>query len=258
MPAKIHETTDYDKFDYHQHNRPVTGTGALRDSMLKYGFRDANPIDVVRNGGSKYKILQGHHRFYVARELGLPIKFVVSNDNATLRDLERPNRPWSTKDYLHYYSSQGLTDYMYVKRYHERTGITLIACISMLAGESAGSANHLDRFKDGTFRLGGLEHAETVADIVKHCEDCGVPFAKQRNFVSAISRMLWVKEFEKDEFKKKVKAHTFLMEKKPSIQDYCQLIETVYNRQRSRQNQVPLVVLADQTMFDKTRNFYPK
>src|SRR5690606_38818698 len=116
----------------------------------------------------------GHHRFTVARKLGIPVKYVVCDDAATIHELEKATTRWSIKDFLVSFVRCGDPAYITVYEYHKRTGIQISACISMLGGESAGSSNKNEDFKAGQFRLGDPTNANTVADLVLHCKSLGI------------------------------------------------------------------------------------
>lgn len=151
---KIQVTRNYDKFELLAFNRDVKRTTALERSMERYGWIDAYPMHVVPNGGVKLKIKAGHHRFTVAKKLGLPIKYVVCKDQGeTIHELEVATTPWTLKNYLDSFVRCERPDYISVKEYHEKTGINLSQCISMLGGDLASSHNMGKKFKDGTYKV---------------------------------------------------------------------------------------------------------
>ena len=152
MSTQIRVTKDYSIFDLHEVNRDVKNTKNLENSMAVYGWIDAYPMHVVRNGDKRLKIKAGHHRFKVAKRLGIPVKFVVvDNDDVGIHELEKTAKQWSVSDYLQSYVRAGYKDYHIVKEYHERTGIGISNCISMLGGNQAGTGNFQEKFKDGNF-----------------------------------------------------------------------------------------------------------
>ena len=99
----ISKTKNYDRFDLHEINRPVKNTKKLELSMIEHGFIDAHPLHVITNGNGKLKIKDGHHRFMVARKLGIPVKYVVCDDAAGIHQLVETTNKWSLRDYLSSY-----------------------------------------------------------------------------------------------------------------------------------------------------------
>jgi len=202
--TKIKETSNYSLFDLHKINRKFKKNKELENSMLKVGFHLAFPIYVVKNGPGKLKIKSGHNRFQTAKKLNLPIKYIVAEDNISIHNIEKSTRPWTLEDFLASHISSGKHAYVVVKKYRERTGIGLRNSIALLAGISAGSNNYIDDFKAGTYELGDPKHSVIVAEIVLHCQECGISFVTHTTFVNAISKVALVKEFKPELFKKKI------------------------------------------------------
>jgi len=242
---RIQETKDYSKFDLHPFNREVQKTKELELSMREHGFIPACPLHCVRGENGKILIKQGHHRFVVAKELGIPVRYVVSKDTIDIPHLEKTHRPWSLTDYLYSHSKAGSESYLAVLEYQKRTGIPLVNCISMIWGESAGSHNRVEDFKKGTFRVGDTTHAEIVADIVLFCKNkCKLDFATTATFVTAVSRIVKVAEFEPSQLKRKISTFRSLLERRPTAKMYVELLDEVYNRQC--QTKIPLAFLSEQ------------
>jgi hypothetical protein len=252
--SSINATTNYDLFGLHEFNRDVINTETLEQSMKRHGWIDAYPMHVVKNGGRKLKIKDGHHRFEAARRLGIPVKYVVCDDSASLVDIIKTVQPWLPKDYLASYVRQGIPAYIAVGEYVAETGITLGHAISLLAGESAGSANKINAFKNGYYKLGNQEHAEQVKKIVLHMKKCGVKFATNSFLVQAISKAVWVDEFLVSRFCDKISSHAAHFEKQPNVQAYLLQIEAIYNRQR-RSDKLPVAFLANEKSKERHMTF---
>jgi hypothetical protein len=228
----IHESTEYDRFEQMDFNRNVVKTKDLKKLMEKYGFLSSKPLQVVKNGNDKFKIKDGHHRFYVARSLNLPLKYVVDDTDITMHELNKGTTPWMMKDYLESYVRMGIEDYRIVKNYCDETDISIQHVIAMFAGQAAGSTNFTQRFKDGTYKVNKINnHPYAVKDIVLYMKKCGIPFYSNSYFVCALSKILFVNEFSAPQLMSKVKKFTFLFTKQATIEQYIDLIDEVYNRQ---------------------------
>ena len=246
----LHSTKDYSKFELCQFNRSVEKTKFLRESMKKHGFISAYPIHCNNGDGGRLLIKAGHHRFEVAQELGLAVFYVVTEDAATIHELEKATTRWSLQDYMESFAKCGSEAYAKVKEYHDRTGIPLQQCISMLGGESAASGNQAIKFKHGDFKLAEWTHAETVADIVLHCKSLGIK-ATDYIFVQTLSRCMFVPEFSPEIFK--LRAATNVARFKPCrlATDQLALFEEIYNMKSHAQNRVPLMFLANKVMSER-------
>jgi len=242
MSARLQATKKYHLFKLYNTNRDVKKIKELKKSMRKHGWIDAYPMHVVRDENGYLEIKGGHHRFEVAQMLGIAVKYVICEDEASIYELETATVAWQMTDYLASGVHCGEEAYIAVKKYHERTGIPVGHCISLLAGHSAGSAGKRDKFKRGTYTLGDPKHAEDVARVVLGCAGKGVTFARNSFFVQAVSRVCRVPKFSIAQFLQRVGANPGLMQKQANLASYMDLIEMVYNRQSKFRQ--PLTFLA--------------
>jgi hypothetical protein len=243
---QISQTSEYDRFQLHPVNRELRRVEILISSMKRYGWIDAYPMNVSHDSeGGLLIIKDGHHRFEAAKTLGLEVKYVICSDNADIYDLATSTTPWNLKDFLGSRCQNGNPDYRFVQTYALRTGIPIAACIAILGGQTADSHNKLAQFKRGTFVLAAdITHAIEIEDLVGYCKANGIGWANTATFVSALSHVLWVKEFLPSEFKKKVAAHSFMMTRSKLKEGYVKAIEAVYNRQR--QGKLPIEFMANE------------
>ena len=247
----LHSTKDYSKFKLCQFNRSVEKKKFLRESMKKHGFISAYPIHCNEDESNQLHIKAGHHRFEVAKELGIAIFYVVTEDAATIHELEKATTTWTVKDYLNSFAKVGVDAYVRVKEYYERTGIPLMHCVSMLGGESAGSNNLMSRFKYGEYKLADTTHAETVADIVIHCKSIGIK-ATDSIFVQSISRCLFVPEFSPEIFKLRASSNVAKFKPIRTVAEQTVLFEEIYNMKAHTQNRLPLVFLTNKVMASRS------
>lgn len=66
-------TADWDMFDEHETNRELRIPSSLVKSMKTDGYWPSHPIQCIRNGHGKLKIISGNTRFNCAKRLGLGI-----------------------------------------------------------------------------------------------------------------------------------------------------------------------------------------
>lgn len=244
-------TKDYDMFEPHALNRDLHNRKNLTESMREYGFDPGFPIRCVRNGNGLLKITSGHNRFHTARELGLSVWFVVSPQDMPLFDAEASGKSWSVKDYTIARSREGDPAAIAAKTYHDRTGIPIGICISLVGGESGGSGNKQQQMKRGTFKVGDTNHAEVVEYVVLELLENGVDFANQSLFVNAISKCLRLSSFDVQEFLHKARTHSHLFVRQRNLDNYLDMIQLVYNRQRKKDQLVPLAFMAKKAAMQR-------
>jgi hypothetical protein len=252
MGAYIRETSNYSMFKPCLFNRDIRKIRKLQKSMKLHGFIDAYPLHCHKDTDGLLSIKAGHHRFESAKLLRIPVKYVICEDNATIHELESSTNPWNLDDYLTSHVRSGSVGYQKIKEYREKTKIPLTMCISMFSGDSAGSNNKKDAFKDGFLKITpeGEAHAEKVALISAKVRVFNESVGTNVYFIKALSRMLFVKQFSVSKFIEKVNSHSFLLQPQANLSGYSQLIESIYNRQNK--NKVNLTFLADEAMKERS------
>lgn len=174
----------------------------------------------------------------------------MSDDSATIHELEKATNRWTVDDYLESHVRCGSEDYQKLKAYQRETGIPLGMCISMLSGESASSCNKLQAFKDGVFKISGQQHADEVKHVVLHCKGLGIEV--NQNFVAALSRCLRVQEFSIETFLARASSNRGEFKKCRTVNEQMRHFEEIYNYKSHHQNKLALCFLADQAMQSRS------
>lgn len=241
---RIVETKNYSLFRGHKINRCATAKKQLVQSMKENGFLDSNPIHAVKNGKG-YVIKQGHHRFIAAQEAGVPIKVVITADDGKLPQEYIPERRWSNTDILKAYADNGKKDYIYIKKFLKNYPMPVTSAIMLLSGHSlcdgGASGDSVKKFQIGLFKVNDYSGAERVGQLINFCHNY-IKFAKRQSFISAISRVVRVDEFDDERFTKKVKSHHGMIQERPRYKEFIYEIEKVYNYRVSANNKVALAV----------------
>ena len=255
VKPKRQVTRDYSAFEMHELNRPLHEDARLLASMEKVGFMPSSPIQVIRNGNGKFKVVRGHHRLSYAKRLALPVWFVEDKSKTDIFDLEGGRQAWSATDFLNARASSGNADCARVIDFQKRHGLTLGAAASLMGGQSAGSGNHVRAIKDGTFRCAkDLDHASDVVAVTDWCKACGVDFATSSAFVAAVSMCCRVPEFSVDVFKHRVKLHGAMMRRRSTREQYLDEIDALYNY-AAKSTRVPLSFKAKEVSRARRENF---
>lgn len=245
MAVKINETNNYRMFELLNINRNVTKTKHLLESMKKHGWINSKPMSVIHNGNGKMIIKDGHHRFEVAQRLGIPVKYVVDTDSATIYELDKSINKWSLNDFLTSHCRDGKIEYLKLKAYIDETGINISSSASMLMGQSAGSGNCQIPLRNGTYKANDkCNHANIVKDIVLCLKKYGVKYYNNDFLVQAISKVAWVDQFDHNVLKQKIKVFSHLIDKKANVDQYLTLLEEIYNKQS--RTSIPLKFFAVQ------------
>ena len=101
---KIQTTKDYRLFNLDLHNRKLDAKKfrRLRKSIQEHGgLLPEWPIVCRRDEKAKLWVIDGHHRLYLAEELGYPVHYVIRDAKAAAVDVAMINsaqRPWGIRD----------------------------------------------------------------------------------------------------------------------------------------------------------------
>jgi hypothetical protein len=249
MTVKICETRNYDLFETFSVNRQIGETLALKASMKKYGWIDAYPMHVVKSNNGKLLIKAGHHRFFVAQSLGMAVKYVVCEDEATIPELERASQKWNTNDYLCAYVRQENPHYLAIKRFRDKNQIPITACIALMAGRCQWTGQDVVIFKTGAFTVKDEIGPRIIADLVQVCRQRGLEFASSSDFVLALARIIKVKQVNVKLLRQKLASQNSIVSKCGSIGEYLRMFEKLYNK--NLEQKIPLAFFAKEAARKK-------
>jgi len=212
--------------------------------MDRDGWWQGKPAQVYRNGknNNDFWVIDGHNRIHIAKQLKIPVKYVVEPRFISVKEIET-NTNWTNNDHMEKFVAEGDSEYLYLKKYHDRTGIGVTQCVSLLSGLAVYSAKLIDRFKDGEFEVINADFALFVEMVVLTAKRY-VDFASNTQFVSALAKILLIDGIDHERLIKKIKKHSFLLKRQYTKKDYLDVIESVYNRQTA--DKVPISFLAEQ------------
>ena len=249
-------TKDYDLFEMHEFNRPLHEDRVLLGSMKKYGFLPQWPIACERNGSDKLKVISGHHRLFYAKQLDIPVWYVVHDTNIDICEVEGSRKSaWTMEDHVRARAAAGNPDYIFLLDFIARHHIPLGVAIALVGGESAMSGNMASKIYRGKFCVGDMTHAYNVVEITDYCHECGVSFARSSAFVGAVSSVLRVPEFDTKLFLHRVTQYPATMRKRSSVKECLQEIESLYNYTSKPSQRVPLAFRAIEVGKVRQRTF---
>lgn len=244
---KIQISKDYSKFYNSSANRNVNLKSAharqLRKSLKDQGWIPSFPMSVYKNGDSGYKILDGQHRFAIARELGMPFKYVQVDEEFEISHINEMQKGWSLVDYMDRWKKAGKKDYFELQDFIDKhESIDLGTSIALLSNNN--HTTNLKPFKLGDFRITksskGLAYrvANAYEDIVSHNKE-----SKHRNHIRAIIKCVKIDEFDLDRLVDQYKKYSYMVQSYSKTEDWLDLIQEVYNHRMH--TKIPLKFLVE-------------
>lgn len=248
-------TKDYSSFAFSIENRDVnlkkSKAKKLRKSLKDHGWIPSFPMTVYKNGDNKLKILDGQHRFSIARELGIPVKYVEVDQEIDIAQLNDTQDTWSLKDYLSKWLKVGKEEYNEIVDFmneHPSIGLSWSYCL-LIGRQRKGTL--LDNFKDGKFnptnkskkwayKVGeSYERMVSISNSLRH-----------ENSLKALSMCFHVDDFEPKRLVDNFENHTYLIQPCSKVDDWLELFEEVYNYRR-RTGKIPLKFMAKEIIRER-------
>ena len=249
---QIQSTSDYKKLNHNPLQRTFSAqkVNQLAVKMTKNGFPPSMAISVYKDDGELF-VNTGHHRLAAARQVGIPVLYVVEKKwtPKQLVDEGVTSKPWSSLSASQCFASEGNEDYMLLLDYADK-GIPLNMAASMLWGESAGSGNTAKKIINGDFKVRSTLQADTFVNLfVDFAED--MPAVKSRSFIAALSKCLFIDEFDLSTLKRRMSDNPSMLRKTSDTDQMLRLIEEIYNYRSSKK--IPLAFMAANASTERGR-----
>ena len=241
---QVYSSKDYSKFKTLKGNRNVSKIHVKR---LMESFREAylmSPIVVNQD----YEIIDGQHRFQAAKEMNLPINFIVCN-NYSLKEVQMLNTNmtnWKKVDYLNAYCDLNFPEYLKFRNFMRRfPEFGMASCETILTDSLAGghkttSSNDLkgDSNKSGSYAIRyfqegdleipnyekSIENAERIMKIKPYYEGFNRP-----TFVRAMIGIFRLEHYSHSKFIERLAANPTALQHCANVTQYKLLIEDIYN-----------------------------
>lgn len=142
--SKILSTTDYDTFHRVVGNRKIVRERVeiLKKSICERNLLHLKPIICNK----QFSIIDGQHRLQAAKELSLPIYYVIdqqSEDDSAIVILNRTQSNWLLEDYVDYYAENGKPDYLQLKKFSKECSISYPICAILLGYKRRKWKSHI-------------------------------------------------------------------------------------------------------------------
>ena len=180
---KIYSTKDYSRFSFLDNNRIVKSSHVdmLKKSIKNIDLTKYNPIKVDAN----LRIIDGQHRFHACMELGLPIYYVVDDDDdaeQAMINCNKINKKWEMMDWLRYRANKNGGCYKQLLDFVQQTCTTISNAMVIFPAKAINAAT----LRAGTTDFGINENAFDIVHFLQSSEVKMLSFRNTRAFNLAI------------------------------------------------------------------------
>lgn len=222
--SDIQKTSDYAYFKLVATNRPIDKNHVkrLKIAIVKKNLLALNPILV----NSHMEVIDGQHRLQAAKELKLPIFFIMS-DQVGQEDISALNtnkKMWQLGDYVQYHAKNGKAPYKALQIFLNNNAFlppsnaVIIAC---------GDVKPLD-VREGKLKELDLDKAEAfmgrLSDIRNHFSE-----AYSRKFIQAVRAAEKAKGYDHSRMVEKIAYNPRAMKPCITAKEYVKMLEEIYN-----------------------------
>jgi hypothetical protein len=223
--------------------------------MERDGFWSWKPIEVRVLPNGKFEIIDGHHRFLVAKELNIPLWYVtVNKPDYDIVMANQGQTVFSNLDWVTMYSRgehvkdnkpDEKTPYSALLFYHNEFGVPISSLASLMSGKV--TKNAMADLKNGNFKFTKVITTKNVLATmivisVKHS------WISTGYAIDALTKLMTSsKKFSNDRFLDQVRKYGCFLEKQVSRRNYLELFVTVYNYHSTKKNQISITNFIDDT-----------
>lgn len=218
----IYTTKDYSIFLQDETNRDVRTNKKLFASMQEHGFLPEHPLVAVATDGGKFKVKDGGHRLVAAKELKLPVHYVVSdNTDIEISFINDTQRAWSKNDFVSSYVRQGNKHFIELKKFSDLHGIAPNIAAQLLGGDAR-------ELRDGTFTGCQFTYALEVLRVASAASQ-HVAWSKCSKFLTSIHMVLKYSRANINTLCDRILANGPMLKQQAKTSGYIELLETIYN-----------------------------
>lgn len=235
----LRETSQYECFKYSPDQRDIKTSHVrdLMDSMKTWGFLPSKPVQVYQEG-KKYVVVDGHHRLVAAKNLQIPVIFVVESKSHcdAIGQVNGFQRKWQLANFVNMYAKRGIADYQELAEY-VRLGIPVSTAASFLGGFSSynsgtSTSNTNKSLMAGTFKIKTRQKIEIIASFLRGHGHENKAYAN-RHFIAAFDLLMRVPEFDFSKLANKLANNPKALAKTATTDQMLDQIEEIYNYHQS-------------------------
>lgn len=247
--STIEKTKRYDLFAPGETQRIIhqQHINKLKRSMKTHGFLESKPVTVYEDRGI-LNIIDGHHRFGAAKDLGIPIVYLVvkKSEKESLMIQGELVIKWNFSDFCRAWADRGKAHYIELMSYSDILPIKIVA--SLLAGHGACSDNVTPKIKDGTFQVKTTEVIDTLLNLISDIGESN-KVVSSRAFIASFAKCMMVDEFSSDQLKRRILANPLSLIKTASEAQMLDQLEEIYNFKSAKK--IPLAHFAREASASK-------
>lgn len=221
-------TTDYKQFKDLSYNREVDKAHVKRlvKSIREKNLLHLNPIIVSKD----MEVIDGQHRLEAAKELKLPIHYIMSEDafdGTEIQQLNSVSKNWSNADYLAYWTVRKAPGFNVLSKFvNQNPAIPFTSAMQLL---SSSFDRDTAAFKNGHVDVSNLNYAEEIAEQLKDYRNRGYEIVYNSKFITALHKANEAEGYEHSKMMRKLDMQPRSLVKCVNVKQTIMMLEEIYN-----------------------------
>lgn len=238
----IYCTTDHNKFSLLKYNRKIDQNNVYnkKKAILRKNQLETNPIKVTKN----MEVIDGQHRLQAAKELGLPIYYMIVDDfePEDLVEMHTIQSGWKIDDYLLNQVNRGNENYIKFQQImfqYDFSVRILLLWVSKKSRVGDKCTGVYARFKGGeyVFDVDSDLHEKLcmVSRMIEVIRNNSFKIGRiyhDANFHNALKNLSNNKCFDREEMIKKFEQYFHLFHFCATTADFIECLLKIYNHKR--------------------------
>lgn len=237
---QVFQTKTYEMFKFREDNRQVKNrhVSKLTEKMLSKGWIKGSYVVINEKG----EIIDGQHRILAAMKANVPINYIVERGAGfdEIRGNNQDKKNWGLSDHISGFVKDNNPNYIILDEFTKKFPDFRVTEALMFL---TNSSNAVERsvFESGNFKVKNKEIGEKWASQVIGLKQQFPRGYNKSIFVRAILKLLSKKkEFNFDEFVRKVNLRPSMIHLCGTVEQYIMMIEEIYNYRRRNNEKVNL------------------
>lgn len=263
--SKVYEISPKDgeryyKFNFLNGNRRInrSNVNKLKRSFEKYGWI-CEPIVIDR----QFNIISGQHRYTAAMEMGIPIMYMISDSDVSIKAIQETSqavRKWTKLDVAQSLADEGNINYInFMSLYNQfvKTGkiIPLNALLSVITRRY--NADSCERILTDEGLLLSIEDMNEHIKTLSIIEDCVRPIRSNKrvgrfDYICKAVLFMIDNGADTEQLQKKIEAYFRDIHSVSNVMQALELLEDVYNKRVSSKNK--MYFISKYKMYQETES----
>lgn len=218
-------TKNYDMFSFLRGNRLVdrANVDEIKASMQEEQL--VIPIVVNEN----FQIIDGQHRFIAAKELGLPIYYIVNEAygiSQILRCNQKGSKKWTNDDFLYQHCELGNENYIEFRNLCQLYSVSTSDMMKIFCKVDGEKTNIFkENFKHGAFVI---DNKDKALGFLRALEDFNIgsfcKYNKKGSFISAFLKLYFRPDYDHEVMKNKLETNSYQLTKCATSNGYLSML----------------------------------